>query len=69
MKKESCNPVIPIYYLRYMIEERRQEILQVFKENKDLQSPLIIHLSQELDVLLNLYLDSSKNDHQVTNEV
>ncbi|MGM0879242.1 MAG: aspartyl-phosphate phosphatase Spo0E family protein [Bacillota bacterium] len=68
MEKKPCNPNIPIYFLRYMIEKRRHELAESFNMSNHLQSPTIIQLSQELDELLNQYMVGIKKHHEDNDE-
>jgi hypothetical protein len=56
MEKKYCDSIAPIYFLRYMIEVKREELTKLFNVDKELQKPAIIQLSQELDQLINQYL-------------
>ena len=56
MEKKYCDSIAPIYFLRYMIEVKREELTKLFNVEKELQKPAIIQLSQELDQLINQYL-------------
>lgn len=44
------------------IEELRHLMNQVIREKKELNDPIVIELSQELDELLNMYNDLLKKD-------
>lgn len=56
MEKKYCDSIGPIYFLRYMIEVKREELTKLFNVDKELQKSTIIQLSQELDQLINQYL-------------
>lgn len=56
MEKKYSDSIAPIYFLRYMIEVKREELTTLFKVDKELQKSTIIQLSQELDQLINQYL-------------
>ena len=56
MEKKYSDSIAPIYFLRYTIEVKREELIKLFKVDKELQKPTIIQLSQELDQLINQYL-------------
>ncbi|WP_417897236.1 aspartyl-phosphate phosphatase Spo0E family protein [Bacillus haimaensis] len=56
METKYCDSIAPIYFLRYMIEVKREELTKLFNVDKELQKPTIIQLSQELEQLINQYL-------------
>ena len=56
MEKKYNDSIAPIYFLRYMIEVKREELTKLFNVDKELQKSTIIQLSQELDQLTNQYL-------------
>lgn len=56
MEKKYSDTIVPIYFLRDMIEVKREELTKLFNVDKELQKSTIIHLSQELDQLINQYL-------------
>jgi Spo0E like sporulation regulatory protein len=56
MEKKYSDSIAPIYFLRYMIEVKREELTKLFIVDKELQKSTIIQLSQELDQLINQYL-------------
>lgn len=56
MEKKYSDSIAPIYFLRYMIEVKREELTKLFNVDKELQKSSIIQLSQELDQLINQYL-------------
>lgn len=56
MEKKYSDSIAPIYFLRYMIEVKREELTKLFNVDKELQKSTIIQLSQELDQLINQYL-------------
>ncbi|GAA2717424.1 aspartyl-phosphate phosphatase Spo0E family protein [Cytobacillus oceanisediminis] len=57
MEKKYSDSIAPIYFLRYMIEVKREELTKLFNVDKELQKSTIIQLSQELDQLINQYLN------------
>jgi len=61
MEKKYSDSIAPIYFLRYMIEVKREELTKLFKVDKELQKSTIIQLSQELDQLINQYLKYMRN--------
>ncbi|MBO0962151.1 aspartyl-phosphate phosphatase Spo0E family protein [Neobacillus sp. MM2021_6] len=56
MEKKYSDSIAPIYFLRYMIEVKREELTKLFNVDKELKKSTIIQLSQELDQLINQYL-------------
>lgn len=56
MEKKYSDSIAPIYFLRYMIEVKREELTKLFNIDKKLQKTTILQLSQELDQLINQYL-------------
>lgn len=58
MEKKYSDSKAPIYFLRYMIEVKREELKKLYNVEKDFQKPTIIQLSQEFDQLINQYMKS-----------
>lgn len=61
MEKKYSESIAPIYFLRYRIEVKREELTKLFNVDKELQKSTIIQLSQELDQLINQYLKYMRN--------
>lgn len=56
MEKNDCVSIQPVYFLKDLIEVKREELIKLYNVEKELQNPTIIQLSQELDQLINHYL-------------
>lgn len=68
MEKKYSDSIAPIYFLRYMIEVKREELTKLFNVDKELQKSTIIQLSQELDQLINQYLKYMRSLQKENND-
>lgn len=68
MEKKYSDSIAPIYFLRYMIEVKREELTKLFNVDKELQKFTIIQLSQELDQLINQYLKYMRSLQKKNND-